>query len=63
MTPGRRLTHAGNCFVKFFVYSQPYQFKGEVIMDSTQVNLLLLTIWLGLVAMLILDKIFEREQE
>ncbi len=31
-------------------------------MDSTQVNLLLLTIWLGLVAMLVLDKIFEREQ-
>lgn len=32
-------------------------------MDSTQVNLLLLTIWLGLVAMLVLDQIFEREQK
>jgi hypothetical protein len=29
-------------------------------MDSTLINLLLLTIWLGLVAMLILDRIFEK---
>ena len=29
-------------------------------MDSTLFNLLLLTIWLGLVAMLILDRIFEK---
>jgi hypothetical protein len=31
-------------------------------MDSTLANVLLLTLWLGLVAMLILDKIFEKEK-
>jgi len=29
-------------------------------MDSTLINVLLLTLWLGLVVMLILDKIFEK---
>ena len=29
-------------------------------MDSTLMNVLLLTLWLGLVVMLILDKIFEK---
>lgn len=29
-------------------------------MDSTLMNVLLLTLWLSLVVMLILDKIFER---
>ncbi len=29
-------------------------------MDSTLMNVLLLTLWLGLVVMLVLDKIFER---
>jgi hypothetical protein len=29
-------------------------------MDSTLINVLLLTVWLGLIAMLILDKLFEK---
>jgi hypothetical protein len=29
-------------------------------MDSTLINVLLLTLWLGLVVMLVLDKIFEK---
>lgn len=32
-------------------------------MDSTISNLLLMTIWLGLVAILILDKYFLKEEE
>lgn len=31
-------------------------------MDSTLINVLLLTLWLGLIAMLVLDKIFKGEQ-
>jgi hypothetical protein len=31
-------------------------------MDSTLVNVLLLTIWLGLVAMLILDRLFQKQK-
>lgn len=30
-------------------------------MDSTLMNVLLLTVWLGLIAMLVLDKIFKKE--
>jgi hypothetical protein len=32
-------------------------------MDSTVVYMLLLTLWLGLLAILILDRIFEREKK
>jgi hypothetical protein len=31
-------------------------------MDSTLINVLLLTLCLGLIAMLVLDKIFEKEK-
>jgi hypothetical protein len=31
-------------------------------MDSTLINVLLLTFWLGLVAMLILDRLFQKEK-
>jgi hypothetical protein len=31
-------------------------------MDSTLINILLLTLWLGLVALLVLDKIFQRDK-
>ena len=31
-------------------------------MDSTLINVLLLTIWLGLVAMLILDRLFQKQK-
>lgn len=31
-------------------------------MDSTLVNVLLLTIWLGLVAMLVLDRLFQKQK-
>jgi hypothetical protein len=31
-------------------------------MDSTLINILLLTLWLGLVALLILDKIFQQDK-
>ena len=31
-------------------------------MDSTLINVLLLTVWLGLVAMLVLDRIFQKQK-
>ena len=31
-------------------------------MDSTLINVLLLTVWLGLIAMLVLDRIFQKEK-
>ena len=31
-------------------------------MDSTLINVLLLTIWLGLVAMLVLDRLFQKQK-